>query len=268
VAPQSSPLIASTYQDREAQYSPDGTRIAFISTRSGQPAVWRSDSDGGNQVLIGSVDQGVPGSPRWTPDGQHVLFDASVPGTGSDIFMVPAEGGTPKPVVGGSAHEILGVMSPDSRWLYYSKNGEIWKLAPNGGAPMIVVRARAARLLPSDDGLWLYFSRGNDVWRVPTKGGGESLVKVGVHPASWTLRGSVLYELRGISGTIASTNGDNVTLTAYDTTTRATRELYRFATPRRLFSAKALDISPDGRWALVSQVTREESDLVVVDGLR
>lgn len=267
VAPQSSPIIASTYQDREAQYSPDGTRIAYISTRSGQPAVWRSDSDGGNQVLIGSVDQGVPGSPRWTPDGQHVLFDASVPGTGSDIFMVPAEGGTPKPVVGGSAHEILGVMSHDNRWLYYLKDGEIWKLAPNGGAPVIVVRARAARLLPSDDGLWLYFSRGNDVWRVPTKGGGESLVKVGVNPASWTLRGSVLYELRGVSG-IASTNGDDVTLTAYDTTTRATRELYRFPTPIRFFAAKALDISPDGRWALVSQVTRDESDLVVVDGIK
>jgi len=196
------------------------------------------------------------------------VFDASVPGTGSDIFMVPAEGGTPKPVVGGSAHEIYGVMSHDSRWLYYLKDGEIWRRAPNGGAPVIVVRAGATRVLPSDDGLWLYFSRGNDLWRVPTKGGGESLVKVGVHPASWTLRGSVLYELRGVSWTAASTNGDDVTLTAYDTTTRTTRELYRFPTPIRVFAAKALDISPDGRWALVSQVTRDESDLVVVDGLR
>jgi hypothetical protein len=47
------PLIASTYQDRDAMFSPDGTKVVFISTRSGQPAVWRANSDGTNQALIG-----------------------------------------------------------------------------------------------------------------------------------------------------------------------------------------------------------------------
>ena len=127
------PLIGSTSQDREAKYSPDGTKIAFISTRSGQPAVWRADRDGSNQILIGAVDQGLPGAPRWTSDGQSVLFDASSAGTGSDVYVVGAEGGTPRRLTSGKGHEVRPSPSLDGQWLYYSSENQVWKVAIKGG---------------------------------------------------------------------------------------------------------------------------------------
>ena len=150
------PLIGSTSQDREAKSSPDGTKIAFISTRSGQPAVWRADRDGSNQILIGAVDQGLPGAPRWTSDGQSVVFDAGSAGTGADVYVVGAEGGTPRRLTSGKGHEVRPSPSLDGQWLYYSSENHVWKVAIKGGAP-VKVGSGGTKPNESLDGRWLYY---------------------------------------------------------------------------------------------------------------
>jgi Tol biopolymer transport system component len=54
VASSARPLIFSTRDDLEPQFSPDGRRIAFVSTRSGNSEIWVCNSDGSNAVQLTS----------------------------------------------------------------------------------------------------------------------------------------------------------------------------------------------------------------------
>ena len=254
-------LIASTYQDREAKYSPDGTKVVFISTRSGQPAVWRSNADGTNQVLIGRVDQGVPGSPRWTPDNRSVVFDASSDETGSDVFIVSAEGGVPRRLTSQPGHEFNPAASRDGRWVYFSSADQLWKVSIKGAEIVRLVAEAGSGPQESFDGRTLYFLRGGEVWRMPTQGGPAELFKGNMITGTWSLTKEDLYEVRLRPGAAPQ-------LVAHNLQTRAERLVYTFPPQMEFFASNVVDISPDGRFALVSPVTRDESDLVVVDGLR
>jgi TolB protein len=73
-------------------YSPDGRRIAFVSTRSGLPQIYVMAADGTDQQLFAPFDYGVTGSsnaPDWSPDGQSVIFHRDVAGT-LQIFVLDA----------------------------------------------------------------------------------------------------------------------------------------------------------------------------------
>jgi len=65
-------------------YSPDGRRMAFVSTRSGLPQIYVMAADGTDPQLFAPFDYGVTGSsnaPEWSPDGQAVAFHRDVAGT-------------------------------------------------------------------------------------------------------------------------------------------------------------------------------------------
>ena len=68
-------LIPSSRAQFDAQYSPDGKRIAFASLRSGLQGVWISSDDGSNLVQISNPNY-VSGSPQWSPDGNKIAFDS------------------------------------------------------------------------------------------------------------------------------------------------------------------------------------------------
>jgi eukaryotic-like serine/threonine-protein kinase len=65
--------IASTPGNDGPQYSPDGKRIVFISTRSGTYEVWTCASNGRELAQLTSL--GMTGSPRWSPDSRWIAFD-------------------------------------------------------------------------------------------------------------------------------------------------------------------------------------------------
>lgn len=253
------PLIASTYQDREAKYSPDGTRIVFISTRSGQPAVWRANRDGTNQVLIGNVEQGLPGSPRWMPDGGHVVFDSVTAGTSSVVFVVSAEGGAPRRLTSRSAPEVRPFPSQDGRYVYLTIEGGLWKVPFEGGDPVLVV-PNATQGRESRDGRTIYFLRDGGMWRVPAAGGQEERFTSGIAGNTWTLGAHDLYVIK------RAPDGRSH-IAAYDLSTGAERLVMELPPGTRFFSSDFLDIAPDETSALISVISRDESDLVIVDDI-
>src|SRR5262249_57660266 len=69
-------FIASTRIDANPQFSPDGERVAFTSSRSGQPEIWVADSRGGHALRLTLLGKdGTMGSPRWSPDAKSIAFD-------------------------------------------------------------------------------------------------------------------------------------------------------------------------------------------------
>src|SRR6266849_6851215 len=83
-------LSSTTIESR--QFSPDGSRIVFESTRSGAYEVWECRSDGSNLVQLTHLNS-VTGTPRWSPDGQQIAFDSRAPGN-ADIFVMDSRGGS------------------------------------------------------------------------------------------------------------------------------------------------------------------------------
>ena len=180
------PLIASAAFDGDARYSPDGTRIAFASTRSGQSNIWICSSDGSDLRQMTSLDPGgfTAGSPSWSPDGRWIAFDSRSPQSASSIFLLDASGGKPKRLTGPGPSDIIPGWSRDSHWVYFSSDRgggllQIWKVSAAGGEPVQVTRNGGLESFESPDARFLYYTkrgRKSGFWRMPLEGGDETFV--------------------------------------------------------------------------------------------
>lgn len=104
-------------------FSPDGSRIAFITNLSGLPQVWTMSASGGYPTLITSFDDPV-GGVSWSPDGQWLAFNVA-PGGGfnEQIYVVRPDGtGLRRLTDGGKANNFLNGWSPDGRFITFSSN--------------------------------------------------------------------------------------------------------------------------------------------------
>jgi TolB protein len=69
-------LTDSPYYDAEATVSPDGKKIVFTSTRSGDLDLWVMDIDGSNPTQI-THEIGYDGGAFFSPDSKKIVFRAS-----------------------------------------------------------------------------------------------------------------------------------------------------------------------------------------------
>ncbi len=106
------------WNDSDPQWSPDGSKIAFVSNRSGHEFdgnhdadVWVIGADGGAPVRI-SDHQEADRSPRWSPDGRTIAFLAAVPEKShTKIWLAPSAGGPSRLAVDG-----LDLLPSGLRW--------------------------------------------------------------------------------------------------------------------------------------------------------
>lgn len=118
-------LTFSSGFDTQPAYSPDGTRIAFESSRDGDNDIYLMDTDGSNVIqLTGTSDAALDGNVEWSPDGQRLAFLSNRNGP-FQIFTMDANGANQTSLgVAGAAPE----WSPDGTQIAYLQNpgqGEI-----------------------------------------------------------------------------------------------------------------------------------------------
>jgi len=70
-------LTISPQADFRPRWSPDGKKIAFISTRGGSPQIWFINLDGGEAYPETDISTGASGV-IWSPTGKHLAFTSSV----------------------------------------------------------------------------------------------------------------------------------------------------------------------------------------------
>ncbi len=172
-------FIASTRMESGPQFSPDGSKIAFESTRSGAYEVWVCRSDGSSFRQLTHFNSAVTGTPRWSPDGQQIAFD-SRPAGNADIFVIDFQGGPPRKLTNELSNEVVPSWSRDGHWIYYASDRtgswEVWKMPSTGGSAVQVTRHGGFAAFESSDGRFLYYAKGENapgLWRIPTAGGEE-----------------------------------------------------------------------------------------------
>jgi len=110
--------------DNSPVWSPDGTRVAFSSIRKGDFDLYIKSytTPGEEELLLQAEYDQVPMS--WSPDGQYLAYcNRGVPGTGSDIWVLPLFGDRqPIRFLQTGFLEDGPQFSPDGRWIAYVSN--------------------------------------------------------------------------------------------------------------------------------------------------
>jgi tricorn protease len=154
--------------EREAVWTADGKRIAYVSDQSGEESIWTRDADGANPKQLTRESYGRLYAPRWSPDGSRIAFVDSE----SRLRVVPASGGAAALIAddrGISRREHQ--WSPGGHYLVYTLTDtetvlpQLWVHELASGKSVRVSDARFDGFAPwfSPDGKFLYFL-GNREW--------------------------------------------------------------------------------------------------------
>jgi Tol biopolymer transport system component len=250
-------LNPSTRYQKDAQYSPDGKRIAFGSERSGVPGVWVSSDDGGNLVQI-SNPHDKSGSPQWSPDGKKIAFD-SHPLDRWEIYVADVNEGNPRKLI----TNISGVISPrwshDGKWIYFrsyevGKPGIYRCPATGGDAIPLSKDIDGSDPQESFDGRTVYFADSSGLKRVglPIQPGTESDVEGFPDFVLWTVSPKGIYFVPADAPK---------SVRYFDFASKQIRPIFEVDKD----FGEGLSVSPDGRWMLYSQVGDVTSDIMMVD---
>jgi TolB protein len=116
------------------RYSPDYSRIAYVSFLNGYSRIYVYDIGSGSQKLV-TQSTHPTFAPRWSPDGRTILYSMAIGGN-TDIYSVPATGGTPRRLTSSPGIDVGGSFSPDGRQVVFesdrSGNQQIYVMNSDG----------------------------------------------------------------------------------------------------------------------------------------
>jgi Tol biopolymer transport system component len=141
-----------TFNSRTNEYpvwSPDGSHIAFASTRDGGLNLYQKAASGAAQDEALDKAARTKRADDWSGDGRYILEEIQDPKTGSDIWALPLFGDRkPFPYLQTEFNESHAKLSPNGQWLAYQSNdtkrievyvqtfptpGGKWQVSANGG---------------------------------------------------------------------------------------------------------------------------------------
>jgi len=218
------PITFDPGSDWTASWSPDGSRLAFASTRSstdGTTKIYEKSSTGtGTETVLPSGD--VSSIPvNWSADGKYIVFSRLrqfANSSGYDTWLLPRFGDRkPAPLLESGFDKFQARVSPNSNFVAYSTN--------ESGTYQIVVQT-----FPDASG---------GKWQISADGGVEP---------KWRRDGRELYYL--------SLDGKLMSVAIGGPTFTAGRPVELFQTPLTVNRAqptrdRRYDITPDGRFLMV-----------------
>ena len=111
--------------DTEPAWSPDGTRIVFSSSRSGNRDIWVINVDGTNPVRITTASTDDV-DPQWSPDGTRIAY-VNLGGTAPTVHTVAPDGSSDAVVTNGECPD----WAPNSQELVFGRRHNIGSASPN-----------------------------------------------------------------------------------------------------------------------------------------
>jgi Tol biopolymer transport system component len=129
--------LTRTGHESSAAWSPDGSKIAFESTRDGNSEIYLMGADGSGITRL-THRAANDYDPAWSPDGTKIAFDSDPPGCcgNFDIYLMNADGSALTQLTR-DVHDDSGpTWSPDGRKIVFdsdrSGRTEIYLMNSNG----------------------------------------------------------------------------------------------------------------------------------------
>jgi len=134
-------FTSSSVDNFEAGFSPDGSRIVFVSDQppSTQPNIWVMNADGSNQQRL-TTGTDEDRSPVWSPDGSKIAFRRSLASGDRRIFVMNPDGSGPTDITNNpNYYDYQPEWSPDGRMIALSRFTQavraIWVMNADGSNP-------------------------------------------------------------------------------------------------------------------------------------
>jgi acylaminoacyl-peptidase len=316
------PLTTGNENDSSPRWSPDGARLAYVSSSEGGSQIWLRWMDTGQTAKLTRV-QKPPSGLAWSPDGNWIAFSMFVPekpepfldlppkpegaewaapprlirqmpyridgaayldSGWSQIFVVPAEGSTPRQLTSGPYHhDDTPEWLPDGSALVFSANrhedwqhdplnSEVYKVSVADGAitaltdragpdasPVVSPDGKRIAYVGFDDRL-----QGYQVQRLhlmEADGGGKRVLTGGldrdVEQPAWSADGSGLYFLYDEQG------NTKVGFVALDGKVRTLAGDVGGIELDRPYASGSLSVARDGRFAFPKTRPEYPADVAV-----
>ena len=133
-------------------FSPDGTRMAYVSYPEG--ILWDSNIDGTDRHELTFAPMEASLS-HWSPDGTQVVFSGRDPGKHWVVYRVSADGGALEPLTDGQRDELDPMWSPDGQSMVVSEYAQV---ARESSEPAIHILNLATRQMTDVPGSAHLFS--------------------------------------------------------------------------------------------------------------
>ncbi|NJD88743.1 MAG: Tol-Pal system protein TolB [Betaproteobacteria bacterium] len=120
-------VLASNEPIISPSWSPDGSRIAYVSFDQKKPIVVVQNLAQGTTKVVANY-WGNNSAPAWSPDGSRLAVTLTRDGI-SQIYVIPAAGGEPRRMATTPAIDTEANFSPDGKWIAFTSD--------RGGSPQI-----------------------------------------------------------------------------------------------------------------------------------
>jgi Tol biopolymer transport system component len=257
-------MFASTMEQNNSMYSPDGKHIVFDSRRSGDWSVWVADADGSNPVQLSRSAEA--GYPQWSPDSQRIAYQQLEADGQVVVYTVDIADRTPRRLKTNLRRSSYPFWSADGKWIYLvgfdGTARQIYRCPVDGGvaasvAEVVVESNELGRPKVSPDGTKLYFTADENQLKVLdlTNPSAKPDVVQGVPPlgddSQWVVARDGIYFAKA---------GNTQSIFFRDWKTGRVREILK--TGKSL--SEGVSISPDQRYMLFTEGDEANSDIMLV----
>jgi dipeptidyl aminopeptidase/acylaminoacyl peptidase len=187
---------------REAQISPDGSRVAFIQSRQD----FEKNRNVAQLILIDvrthamrplTYDRKGVSSPQWSPDGSTLMFVANDGNENGQVYAMPMDGGDAKQVTHAKDGVDAYALSPDGKWIAYEipdANPKQKEIDAHHDAFQVGDNDYLRRSATMDEHVWIVAASGGTPRRLTS--GNWSVGLDGTGPLSWSADSKTLAIVR------------------------------------------------------------------------